>query len=161
MSDLETLVQLFRDYNFTLASAESCTGGGLGSALTSVSGSSDYYLGGFVAYANMAKEKLLGVDPTTLSKFGSVSSECATEMAEKSRAILGSTVAVSVTGIAGPDGGTKEKPVGLVFIAIAGSNGSVVTKNNFTGDRRQVRRSTIEAAIKQLIMYTKSLKRED
>ena len=161
MSDLETLAQLFRDYNFTLASAESCTGGGLGSTLTSVSGSSDYYLGGFVAYANMAKEKLLAVDAATLSDFGAVSSECAIEMAEKCRAILGSTLAVSITGIAGPDGGTKTKPVGLVYIAIAGPKGSVVTKNNFAGDRGKVRRSTIDAAISQLILYTKSLKRED
>ncbi len=158
MSELETLVQLFRDYNLTLATAESCTGGGLGSALTSVSGSSDYYLGGFVTYANMAKEKLLGVDSEILRKFGAVSSECAAQMAEKCRHILGASVAVSITGIAGPDGGTKDKPVGLVYISVSGSKGSVVSKNNFKGDRSQIRQSTIDAAIHQLITYTKSLK---
>ena len=157
MSDLETLAQLYRDHNFTLATAESCTGGGLGCALTSVSGSSDYYLGGFVTYANMAKEKLLGVDVKVLRDFGAVSRECASQMAEKCREILGSTVAVSITGIAGPDGGTKETPVGLVYIAISGAKGTAVSKNNFAGDRSQVRRSTIDTAISQLISYTKSL----
>jgi PncC family amidohydrolase len=161
VSDLETLVQIFRDDSLTLATAESCTGGGLGSALTSVSGSSDYYLGGFVTYANMAKQKLLGVDSEVLAKFGAVSSQCAAQMAEKCRQILGSSVAVSITGIAGPDGGTKDKPVGLVFIAVSGSKGSVISKNNFSGDRSQIRRATIDAAISQLIVYTKSLKGED
>jgi nicotinamide-nucleotide amidase len=160
VSDLETLSQIFRDHNFTLATAESCTGGGLGSALTSVSGSSDYYLGGFVTYANMAKEKILGVETKILKDFGAVSRECALQMAEKCRNILGSTVAISITGIAGPEGGTKDKPVGLVYIGISGSNGTVVSKNNFTGDRGQVRSSTIGAAISQLIVYTSALKRE-
>jgi nicotinamide-nucleotide amidase len=160
VSDLETLSQIYRDHNFTLTTAESCTGGGLGSALTSVSGSSDYYLGGFVTYANMAKEKLLGVETQILVNFGAVSPECAVQMAEKCRSILGSTVAVSITGIAGPEGGTKTKPVGLVYIGISGANGTVVSKNNFAGDRSQVRRSTIDAAISQLIRYTSALKRE-
>jgi len=156
VGDLDTLRQLFHDYNLTLATAESCTGGGLGSALTSVSGSSDYYLGGIVAYANLAKEKLLGIDPGILRVFGAVSQECAIDMAEKCRAIFGSSVAVSVTGIAGPAGGSTEKPVGLVFIGISGTKGTLVTKNNFLGNREQIRQSTIEAAISQLILYTKS-----
>jgi PncC family amidohydrolase len=160
VSDLETLAKLYREQNFTLTTAESCTGGGLGSALTSVSGSSDYYLGGFVTYANMAKETLLGVETKVLKDFGAVSRECAIQMAEKCRNILGSTVAISITGIAGPDGGSKEKPVGLVYIGISGIKGTVVSKNNFSGDRGQVRCSTIDAAISQLIIYTKSLNRE-
>jgi PncC family amidohydrolase len=157
VSDLETLAQLYRDHNFTLTTAESCTGGGLGGALTSLSGSSSYYLGGFVAYANKAKEKLLGIETNVLRNFGAVSRECAAQMAEKCRSILGSNVAVSITGIAGPDGGTKEKPVGLVYIAISGISGTVVSENNFVGDRSEIRRSAVDAAIGQLIVYTKSL----
>ncbi|MEO0455003.1 MAG: competence/damage-inducible protein A [Cyanobacteria bacterium P01_A01_bin.114] len=103
----------------TLAVAESCTGGGLGKSLTAVAGSSSYFLGGVIAYDNQVKEKLLGVHPDTLAKVGAVSAEVAEQMAVGARQCLGTDWGLSVTGIAGPGGGTPNKPVGLVFIGLA------------------------------------------
>jgi nicotinamide-nucleotide amidase len=108
------------DRGWTIAVAESCTGGGIGERLTGVAGSSRYFLGGVIAYDNAVKVKLLGVSPRTLSAAGAVSAECAREMAEGVRRATGATVGLSVTGIAGPGGGTADKPVGLVYIGLAG-----------------------------------------
>jgi nicotinamide-nucleotide amidase len=109
----------FIEKGLTLATAESCTGGNLGHRITLVPGSSSYYLGGVVSYSNNLKMKLLGVSPETLKNFGAVSSETVKEMAEGVIAATGADVGISISGIAGPDGGTQEKPVGTIWIGIA------------------------------------------
>lgn len=131
----------------TLAVAESCTGGGLGAFLTSVPGSSSAFLGGVISYANEAKTALLGVSPATLSEHGAVSEQCACEMAEGARQRLGSDFALSITGVAGPDGGTSEKPVGLVYIGLASAAGVKAVKNQFVGGREAVRERSRMAAL--------------
>lgn len=123
----------------TLAAAESCTGGLASELITDVPGSSSYFLGGAVAYSNAAKTKLLGVGAGTLKKYGAVSAECAREMAAGARKVFGSDYAFSVTGIAGPDGGTPEKPAGLVFFGLAGPRGAAVFRRQFRGLRPFVR----------------------
>lgn len=111
--------RLLSALDLTLATAESCTGGLLAHRITNVPGSSSYYLGGLVAYANETKEGQLGVQPATLMAHGAVSEETALEMARGARERIGSNVALATTGIAGPGGGTEEKPVGLVYIALS------------------------------------------
>jgi len=123
---LATVVgQLLRTSGETLSVAESCTGGGLGQMLTEVSGSSDYFWGGVISYDNCVKVGLLGVNPEDLAKFGAVSAIVAEQMAVGVKTRLGTTWALSITGIAGPTGGTETKPVGLVYIGLAGPNGEV------------------------------------
>jgi nicotinamide-nucleotide amidase len=112
--------ELLRHRHATLATAESCTGGLIGSLLTDVSGSSDYYLGGVIAYSNQVKEHILGVQPEVLATAGAVSQETALQMAHGVRHLLGADFALAVTGIAGPTGATPGKPVGLVYIALVG-----------------------------------------
>jgi nicotinamide-nucleotide amidase len=138
---------LLRQRNATLAVAESCTGGMLGARLTSVSGSSQYFAGGFITYSNALKRELLGVPAETLESFGAVSAETAAAMAAGARERAGSTYAVSITGVAGPDGGTAEKPVGLVYLGIAGPEGNAVTHRLFIGDRERIRVFTTQAAL--------------
>ena len=118
----------------TLAIAESCTGGGLGQMLTSISGSSSYFWGGVIAYDNQVKISLLGVDPQDLADHGAVSAIVAQQMAAGAKARLETTWGLSITGIAGPDGGTNEKPVGLVYIGLAGPDGLIESfEHHFTG----------------------------
>ncbi|GMV38260.1 MAG: CinA-like protein [Fimbriimonadales bacterium] len=143
----ESLVAMLRDRGQTLACAESCTGGGLGAAITEVSGSSDVFLGGFITYSNELKQKLLGVPEEVLERHGAVSEECASAMATGARAATGATWALSITGIAGPTGGTDDKPVGLVFIGIAGPAGVDVRRHQFLGEREDVRRRSRQAAL--------------
>jgi PncC family amidohydrolase len=135
----------------TLATAESCTGGGVAARITSVAGASDYFLGGIVAYANDAKVKLLGVSPDTLATRGAVSAECAREMAEGARRALGADLAVSTTGIAGPGGATARKPVGLVYIALAGPDGVKAEEFHFPGGRAVITDAATEAALLMLL----------
>lgn len=123
----------------TLASAESCTGGLVSKLATDVPGSSNWFLGGAVAYSNAAKTRLLGVKAATLKKHGAVSGECAAEMAAGARKVFGCDYAVSVTGIAGPDGGTPDKPVGLVWFGLAGPGKTRVFRREFRGGRDYVR----------------------
>jgi nicotinamide-nucleotide amidase len=145
---LEVLVgRLLRERNATLAVAESCTGGMLGARLTAVPGSSQYFAGGFITYSNALKRQLLGVPAETLDGFGAVSAETAEAMAAGARDRTGATYAVSITGVAGPDGGTKEKPVGLVYLGIAGPEGVTVTHRRFLGDRERIRVFTTQAAL--------------
>jgi nicotinamide-nucleotide amidase len=145
---LEVVVgSLLRERNATLAVAESCTGGMLGARLTAVPGSSRYFAGGFITYSNRLKQELLGVPAETLESFGAVSPETAAAMAAGARERAGSTYAVSITGVAGPDGGTAEKPVGLVYLGIAGPEGDTVTHRRFIGDRERIRVFTTQAAL--------------
>lgn len=131
----EVIGNLLRKKNLTIATAESCTGGLLGHQLISVPGSSDYYLGGIQSYSNAAKIKFLGVLPETLEKFGAVSEKTAGQMAAGVRTQFGADIGVSITGIAGPDGGSAEKPVGTVFIGINSENVDKVKKFQFSRDR--------------------------
>lgn len=144
----EQIISKLIEKNITLATAESCTGGSLGKIITSVSGVSRIYGYGFITYANEAKEKLLGVPHEVLETVGAVSPETALYMAEGARRVSGSDIAVSVTGIAGPGGGTPEKPVGLVYIAIADKDGSEYRKLNLDGNRDEVRAKTCDEVFK-------------
>ena len=126
--------------NATLAVAESCTGGLLAERVTSVSGSSRYFLGGAVVYSNQLKTELAGVPAEMINRHGAVSREVAAALAEGIRYRCESTLGVGITGVAGPSGGTPEKPVGLVFHAVAGDSGTEVIQRNFLGDRKRIRR---------------------
>lgn len=139
---------LLRVRGETLALAESCTGGTLAGRLTEVAGSSDYFLGAAVTYANGAKVELLGVSPATLEKHGAVSEETAREMAAGARRRFGATLGVSITGIAGPGGGTPEKPVGTVHVALDAADGTRLHKKLLLpGDRAMIRRWTTSQAL--------------
>ncbi len=144
----EQVISKLIENNITIATAESCTGGSLGKIITSFSGVSAIYGYGFITYANEAKEKILGVSHETLEKFGAVSPECAREMALGARKVAKSDIAVSVTGIAGPGGGTPEKPVGLVYIAFADEHGADVRKLNLSGTREEIREQTCDEVFK-------------
>ena len=131
----------------TLAVAESCTGGMLGARITTRAGSSDYFRGGVLSYSNQAKMDLLGVPPGMLAQYGAVSEEVAGAMAEGARTALGADFALSVTGVAGPGGGTEEKPVGLVYLGCAGPGGTRVRRSSFPGDRATVRTFSATGAL--------------
>lgn len=135
----------------TLAVAESCTGGMLGAMLTSVPGSSAYFLGGVIAYTDKVKTGVLGVSAEDLLKYGAVSVAVARQMAEGAARLTGASVAVGITGVAGPDGGTKEKPVGTVFIAVVRGESSRVEKYVFSGNRDEVRRQAAARAMELLL----------
>ncbi|MGC9454974.1 MAG: competence/damage-inducible protein A [Phycisphaerae bacterium] len=139
--------RLLRERGQTLATAESCTGGMVGELITSVPGSTDYYVGGVVAYSNALKRDLLGVPAETLEAHGAVSSEVAEAMATGARQRLGTDWAVSLTGIAGPGGGTETKPVGLVFVALAGAEGVKSFRYVMPGTRDAVRLRSALAAL--------------
>ena len=126
--------------NATLAVAESCTGGLLAERITSISGSSRYFLGGAVVYSNQLKTELAGVPAEMIARHGAVSREVAAALAEGIRYRCESTLGVGITGVAGPGGGTPEKPVGLVFHAVASDTGTEVVQRNFPGDRKRIRR---------------------
>ncbi|MGY4706759.1 CinA family protein [Candidatus Bipolaricaulota sp. J31] len=128
--------ELLRENGLTLAVAESCTGGLVSSLITDVPGSSDYFLGGVVAYSNEVKEKVLGVPRNILESVGAVSAECARAMAEGVRRLMGADIGLATTGIAGPTGGTPTKPVGLVYIALSHPEGTLVREFRLTGSRR-------------------------
>lgn len=137
--------------NVTISTAESCTGGMVSSYLTNIAGSSEYFLGGVVSYSNEVKIKLLSISPNTLEKFGAVSEETAKEMAMGSRGATGSDIAVSVTGIAGPGGGSKEKPVGTVCFAIASHSGTSSVTHHFQGTREEIRESSSLVALELIL----------
>ncbi len=146
-----TVYECFVRRHLTLATAESCTGGLIGHLVTSVPGSSEYYVGGVIAYSNEVKRQLLGVPETVLRTVGAVSQECAEAMARGIRELLGTDYAIATTGIAGPGGGTPTKPVGLVYIACAGPHGTVVEEHRFHGDRWTNIRLSAEAALQLLL----------
>jgi nicotinamide-nucleotide amidase len=141
------VLEACRASGLTLATAESCTGGLVAARLTSVAGSSDVVLGGVVAYANEVKTGELGVSAELLERHGAVSAEAAEAMAAGARARLGAGVAVAVTGIAGPGGGTPEKPVGLVYLHAQGPSEDLTRELNLPGDREAIRGRATAAAL--------------
>lgn len=149
-ADLAAVVlERCRALRLTLAVAESCTGGMLGERITSIPGSSDVFVGGVIAYHNDIKKQLLGVRPDDLERYGAVSEEAALQMAAGVRKITGADVGVSVTGIAGPGGGTPEKPVGLVWIAIDGPDAKA-RRFHVVGDRPEIRQRSAQAALEMV-----------
>jgi len=154
MNPLEDIVgRLLTEQGLTIAVAESCTGGLIAHRLTNVSGSSTYFVGGVVAYSNEVKERVLGVSSETLSSYGAVSEECAREMARGARHLLDTDVAISSTGIAGPTGGTPQKPVGLVYVALAAQDIERCERHLWQGNRLENKRQTSEAALEMLRQY--------
>lgn len=147
----ERIGKALLERGWSLALAESCTGGLLGYRITSVAGSSRYFRGGIVAYENSAKARLLSVSRTTLHRHGAVSAEVALEMARGARRLFAATAAVSVTGIAGPGGGTPDKPVGLVFAAAAVGRRSRWEEGMFRGFRENIRRRSADMALNLLL----------
>ena len=131
----------------TLVTAESCTGGGIGAALTAIPGSSAVYKGGIISYTNWVKENILGVDGAVLLEHGAVSGPVAEAMAVGARKILNADISVSVTGLAGPDGDDRGNPIGLVYIGYADCNHVKCVKCFFTGNRDQIRQQAIETAL--------------
>lgn len=144
------LGRMLKARGLTLAVAESCTGGKLGDMITEVPGSSHYFMGGVICYGNMAKVDLLSVEKGALDSRGAVSEEVALQMAAGARKALRASIGVGITGIAGPSGGTMEKPVGLVYIAISSDHGSVCTRNLFDGDRSAVKNKAAKRALEML-----------
>jgi len=137
---------LLRERGWNCATAESCTGGLIGSWITSLAGSSDYFPGGIVAYSNGAKTRLLGVSQSTLDAVGAVSRECALEMASGARQAFNAQIGISSTGIAGPGGATARKPVGLIYVAAATPDRSEVRELHLDGDRlRNIHESAVAA----------------
>lgn len=151
---LHTLSQRLTQRKQTLSTAESCTGGLLAAALTDVAGSSAYFRYGFVSYANEAKTDLLGVDAAILQQYGAVSSETVQAMAQGALQQAKADFALSISGVAGPGGGSKEKPVGTVWFALADEKGVQSKKCCFTGNRQEVRQQAVYFALNWLCEYT-------
>jgi nicotinamide-nucleotide amidase len=137
--------------NQRIAAAESCTGGWIAKALTDVPGSSRWFEGGVVSYSNAAKHSVLGVPADLIAAHGAVSEPVVRAMAEGARAKLGSDIAIAVSGVAGPDGGTADKPAGLVWFAWASRRGTVSERRTFAGDREAVRRQSVELALQRTL----------
>jgi nicotinamide-nucleotide amidase len=152
----EDTIAALKAAGMTVATAESCTGGLIAGALTSVAGSSDVVYGGFVSYANEAKIAMLGVPFGVLKQFGAVSKECAMAMADGAMGSAGTHLAVAVTGIAGPTGGSADKPVGLVHFSVATEDGTTHLRKVFTGDRDEVRHATVVQALKLVLKAAKA-----
>ena len=138
---------LLAEQGLQLAVAESCTGGLIGARITQVAGSSGWFAGGVIAYSNLLKEVMLGVDRELLTNHGAVSGPVARAMAARLADRVGTEVAVSVTGIAGPDGGTEEKPVGTVYIGLYLNNRVQDTLHHFRGDRKEIQTITAQTAL--------------
>lgn len=146
----EVVVKLLITKKKTLAIAESCTGGMLGMRITSVPGSSEVFMGGFITYTNEMKAREIGVARYDLGKFGAVSEPVARQMAEGVKRVVQTDFGIGITGIAGPGGGSKEKPVGLVYIALSGPRGTQVLEEKFTGDREAIRYRATQVALDML-----------
>lgn len=153
------VVKSFCERKCTLSFAESCTGGLCAATVVSVPGASEIFYGGIVSYDNSVKKKMLFVERTVLETVGAVSEECATQMARGAREQLGTDVAVSVTGIAGPGGGTKEKPVGLVYIGVASERGARAVKLLLgdKGDRTAIREAAVSEMLKTALAELKRI----
>lgn len=155
MSNLsENLIgNILQKRGLKLAAAESCTGGLIGSRITDVAGSSEYFLGSVVAYAYEVKVKLLDVSWDTLNQYGAVSRETVLEMASGAQQKIGGDIAISVSGIAGPGGGTPEKPVGTTWIGLVAKDGEWAKEFHFSGNREQNKSSAADAALQMLLDY--------
>lgn len=147
--------RLLMQKGMLISVAESCTGGLIAARLTDIPGSSDYFMGGVVAYSNELKQSLLGVAPELIEQHGAVSKQTAIAMAEGVRDLTGTNLGLAVTGIAGPDGGTATKPRGLVYIALAAADETTCRKFQFPGERFAVRRGTVNAALNMVNQYLK------
>jgi PncC family amidohydrolase len=149
----ETAGRLLRERGLTLATAESATGGLIAALITEIPGSSDYFRGGVVAYANEVKERVLGVSPAVLAEFGAVSPEVGRQMAEGVRRLVQVDIGLADTGIAGPTGATATKPVGLFYLGLATPEGTQVQELRLEGDRHQNRQAAALAALAWLVAY--------
>ena len=147
----EKLIEEAALRNVTIALAESCTGGMIAGVLTDIPGASKVFLGSAVTYSNEAKIDILGVDPDIINDHGAVSSHCAEKMAEGAKRIFRSEIALSVTGIAGPDGGSAEKPVGTVWFGISSNDATYTFKKQFSGERALIRNSAVKTALEALL----------
>lgn len=147
MSKERELVKILTRKGYTITTAESCTGGLLSSTIVNVEGASQVLNCAYVTYSNEAKEQLVGVSHTTLEQFGAVSKQTASEMCQGCTTVANANLGLSTTGIAGPGGGTVEKPVGLVYIGCCLNGTIVVKKNIFLGTREEVRKQTVKAAL--------------
>lgn len=147
MSKEHTLVKKLTKKKYTITTAESCTGGLLSAAIVNVSGASVVLNSAYITYANEAKESIVGVSHGTLDKFGAVSKETATEMCLGCARAANADIGLSTTGIAGPDGGTAEKPVGLVYIGCSLHGNVIVERHMFKGSREKIRKDTVDAAL--------------
>jgi PncC family amidohydrolase len=148
-----TVGELLLQHRLWLAAAESCTGGLISHLITNVAGSSNYYLGGVTAYANEAKVRLLGVSQATLDQHGAVSEETVLEMARGIRKAIQADIGVSVSGIAGPTGGTPDKPVGTVWIGLSSATHEYARHFIWTGDRLAVKEQSAKAALKMVVEH--------
>lgn len=146
----QELAGLFLASGRSLALAESCTGGMIAARVTDIAGCSAWFRGGVVAYSNDVKMAVLGVPAPLLARCGAVSEQVGQAMAEEARKVLGSDLALAVTGIAGPEGGTTEKPVGTVYLALADQDGCEVVRCQFDGDRAAIRQQTVEIGLLML-----------
>ena len=152
---LQKIGNIFNKKNWTLAVAESCTGGLLGDIITDLPGSSKFFLGGVIAYSNQVKLDLLKVSSEMLRTNGAVSPEVALSMSLGIRNLLNSSVGVAITGIAGPDGGSEEKPVGLVYIAVTTPYVEVEERFDFSGTRREIKIQAAKTALELIIQALK------
>ena len=143
----EQVGKALKERKLTLSVAESCTGGLMASRITDIPGSSQYFRGGIIAYQNDVKESILGVPPEVISEYGVISEETVRAMATGCQRLFASDIAVAITGLAGPGGGTAETPVGLVYIGVATSTGVVAHRFQWSGDRIQNKKSAVHAAI--------------
>lgn len=147
----ERVQQVLLDRGLTLSTAESCTGGLVGHVLTEISGSSAYYQGGAVTYSDELKRRVLDVPADSLARHGAVSAQVAVAMAEGARSAFGTDLGISVTGIAGPTGGSAAKPVGLTYVAVADASGHDVQRYHWTGDRSENKRDSARAVLELLL----------
>ncbi len=153
MNKLERVANLMIKNELTLAIAESCTGGLICHTVTNIPGSSTFFEVGIISYSNTAKAQFLNVQKKTLERYGAVSSQTAEEMAQGIRIKAGADIGLSTTGVAGPGGGTAEKPVGLVYIALSNEKKTTVYKYTFTGNRWENKESTCQKALEILIKH--------
>lgn len=147
----QKLIQTLHQAGRTLATAESCTGGLIGKRLTDISGSSAVYLGGVISYSNEVKHRVLGVPQKLLDSFGAVSEPVARAMAEGARRVVGADYALSVTGIAGPNSDSTQKPVGLVYIGVTDGDSTEVREFRFSGSREEIRTQSATAAMELVL----------
>ena len=148
---ISEILKTAKEKKLKIACAESCTGGLVGAALTELPGSSEIFNGSAVTYSNEAKKNILGVKENTLKNFGAVSEQCALEMAQGALKIYDADIAVSITGIAGPDGGSELKPVGTVCFGVASKNEAKTFTEKFTGSRADIRNEAVNFALKKIL----------